>query len=117
MEIGFKAGEGSIEHFPARYDHDIETVSDLTTPEDFPRQPFGAIPIDGAANLARGGHAEARAPEAIGQYEDGHEAAVDAGALVVEALELRPPADPLGRGQFSVRRPPSSVYGPWRDGA
>ena len=51
--IRFKAGERSIEHFPARYDDDIERRVDLVTPEHLARQALGTVPDNGRPDLAR----------------------------------------------------------------
>jgi hypothetical protein len=51
--VGFKGGEGSIEHFPARHDHDVqsgprlERRSNLMAPEQLPRQALRAISANG----------------------------------------------------------------------
>ena len=56
--IGFKGGEGSIEHFPARHNHDVESRlrleswSDFVAPEQLPRQALRAISSDGRSQLA-----------------------------------------------------------------
>src|SRR5918992_4856973 len=75
--VGFKAGEGSIEHFAARYDDDVVTGRNLVTPEDFPRQAFGAVPFDRRTQLAGRGDAAALGFTAIGEQEHGHEPAGD----------------------------------------
>jgi hypothetical protein len=52
-EIGLEVGERSIEHFPARHNHEIqpwtrlERRSDLMAPEELSRQTFRAIPTNG----------------------------------------------------------------------
>ena len=46
--FGFEDGEGSIEHFPARHDDDIQAGIVLLPPEQFPGQPFRPVPLDGA---------------------------------------------------------------------
>jgi len=49
--IGFKAGEGGIEHFPARHDDDVEAGLDLMTPEDLAGQPFDTISLNRSAQF------------------------------------------------------------------
>ena len=46
MVIGFEAGEGGIEHFPARHDDDVGAGGHLVTPEHLAGEAFGAIAID-----------------------------------------------------------------------
>jgi hypothetical protein len=45
--VGFKAGEGSIEHFPARHDHDIKSGGHFVATEQLARQALGAVAFDG----------------------------------------------------------------------
>jgi hypothetical protein len=49
--VGFKAGERSIEHFPAGHDDNVEPFSDLIAPEHLAREPLEAIANDRAAEL------------------------------------------------------------------
>ena len=50
--VGLKAGERSIEHFPAGHDDNVEPFSDLIPPEHLARETFQAIPKDRAPELA-----------------------------------------------------------------
>ena len=97
--IGFEAGEGGIEHFPARYDDDVDTGGDFMAPEHLSGEAFGAVPNDGRPEFPRGGHAETRRSPAIWQHEQGYEASMDPSAILVDALELGPAADALGNRQ------------------
>jgi hypothetical protein len=99
VEIGFKTGEGCIQHFPPRHDDDVIRAGWFVTPEDFARQALGAIAFDGVPHLTRGGYAEAGAGPRRGEQEHGHEAPGDPCPLVVHALELGPAPDALGRPQ------------------
>jgi hypothetical protein len=45
--VGFEAGKGSIEHFPARHDHDIKSSGHSVAPEQLARQALGTIAFDG----------------------------------------------------------------------
>jgi hypothetical protein len=53
--IGFKGGEGSIEHFPARHNHYVQSWqrldswSDLVTPEQLPSQTLRTISTNGGS--------------------------------------------------------------------
>jgi hypothetical protein len=49
--VGFKAGERSIEHFPARHDHDVESGGHAVAPEDFTGKPFDTIAADSVSHL------------------------------------------------------------------
>jgi len=46
MVVGFEAGEGSIEHFPARDDDNVEAGFHLVAPEHLAGEALGAIAID-----------------------------------------------------------------------
>lgn len=97
--IGFEAGEGGIEHFPARHDDDVDAGGDFMAPEHLSGEAFGAVPFDGRPEFPRGSHTEAGCGSAIRQHEQCHEAAVDASALFVDALKFGPAADALGSRQ------------------
>ena len=97
--IGFEAGEGGIKHFPARHDHDVETGGDFMAPEHLSGEAFGAVPCDGRPDFPRGSHAKSWRGSAIRQHEQCHEAAMDASAVLIDALEFGPSADALGNRQ------------------
>jgi hypothetical protein len=93
--VGVKAGEGRIEHFPARHHDDIEAGCKFVAPEELAGEPFGSIPFHRRADLAGGSHAEPGRRSTVRHHEQHHESAVDADACVVGALELGPAPDPL----------------------
>jgi len=87
--VGFKAGEGSIEHFPARHDDNIESRCDLIPPEDLSRQTLGAVAIDRRSHLARCRDAEPGAGATVRYDEQHHQPAVEFDARLVGPFELR----------------------------
>ena len=97
--IGFEAGEGGIEHFPARHDDDVDAGGDFMAPEHLSGEAFGAVPFDGRPEFPRGGHTKAWCGTAIRQHEQCHEAAMDPSAFFVDALEFGPATDALGNRQ------------------
>ncbi len=99
--VGFKGGEGSIEHFPARHDDDVVAGGNLVTSEEFPRQALGAIAFHGVAELPGGSHAESGRLAAVAEQEHRHETAGNARPFVVDALELGPAPDPFRLRQAS----------------
>jgi len=120
LVIGFEAGEGGIEHFPARHDDDVETGGDLMAPEHLSGEAFGAVAFDGRPEFPRGGYAKPGRGPAIRQHEQCHEAAMDPGTVFVDVLEFGPAADALGSRQslpahgtrdLTVRRRQSAVSG------
>jgi hypothetical protein len=44
--ISFEAGEGGIEHFPARHNDDVEAGGHVVAPEHLAGEALGAIAID-----------------------------------------------------------------------
>ena len=97
--VGFEAGEGGIEHFPARHDDDVEAGGDFMAPEHLSGETFGAVPFDGRPEFPRGGHTKTWCGTAIRQHEQCHEAAMDPSAFFVDALEFGPAADAFGNRQ------------------
>jgi hypothetical protein len=72
--IDLEAGEGRIKHSPARHDDHVQARHDLMTPEDLPREAFGAIPLDSGTEFPAGRYAEPRDCSAVGDDEQRHEA-------------------------------------------
>jgi hypothetical protein len=95
--VGFKTGEGSIEHFPAGHDDDVVTGRDFVTPENFTRQALGAIALNSAAELARRRDAEAWSRSPVREQKHRHEPARNSSAILVNPLELTPAPHPLPR--------------------
>ena len=91
--VGFKAGEGGIEHFPARHEDDIESRSDLIPPEDLARQSLGAVAIDRRSQLARCRDTEPAAGAAVRHDEQHHQPAVQLDARLIRPFELGPVPD------------------------
>jgi len=52
--VVLETGKRRVEHFPARDDDDVQPGCNLMTPEDLPREPLGAIPLDRRTKLAAG---------------------------------------------------------------
>ena len=63
--IGFKAGKGRIEHFPARHEDDIQSRHRLLSPEQLAGKTFGAIPYNSGTELACGGYSESTMAVAV----------------------------------------------------
>jgi hypothetical protein len=107
--VDFKALKGGIEHFAARHDDDIERRSVLAWPalqgsEEFSRQPFRTIPINGGTQLPTCSHPESASGAGIGEHEDRHEPPVDSRSLLVDSFELGAAAHPLTRCQPTALR-------------
>jgi hypothetical protein len=52
--IDLNAGEGRIKHSAAWNDDDVQAGCDLMTPEDLPREPLGAIPLNRTTEFPTG---------------------------------------------------------------
>lgn len=124
--VGFKGGKGSIEHFPARHNHYVQSNrrlkswSDLVPPEQLPRQALRAISTNGRSQLAAGCHSETRILAGIPHDDQCHETRVKSSAFRIRAIELLTAADPLSRRQAawlghvaSLRRRQSDAFVPW----
>jgi hypothetical protein len=89
--VGFKSSEGSIEHFPARHNHDIPSRLHLESwfvaPEQFARQTLGAVSFNGCSQLAARRDAEPR-PAGPRNHDHRHEPSVVSDSLGIDALEI-----------------------------
>ena len=125
--VGFKSGEGSIEHFPARHNHYIqprpglESWSDLVAPEQLPRQALCAISTNGRSQLAACCDTQPRMLAGIPHDDQCHETRVKSSAFRVRAIKFPAAADALARRQAarlrhlaSLRQRPSGAFVPWR---
>jgi len=82
----------------------------LVAPERLANEPFGAIALDGIAQLSRGGDPEPGDRPAVGEDEDRHQAAAETRPLVVHLLKVAAAADALGRAESQVHGcPPMRV--------
>jgi hypothetical protein len=98
-EVCFEVWKGSIQHFTPGDDHDVVSARGFVAPEDLSGQTLGAIAFDRAAQLSCGGHTQPGSGRPVGQQEQGDESAVFPLSGGVDALEFRPPANPLGDRQ------------------
>jgi len=93
--IGFKGSQAGFEELATRHDDDVEACRDGVMPENFPYQTFGAISLDGAAELFRRRDPEAAPGLVVGQGEDRAEPTMEPRAVLVHLLEFTAPANPL----------------------
>jgi len=86
-EVGLEGGKGSIEHFPARHDDEIQSWarlehrSDLMAPEQLARQPFRAISTNRGSQFAAGGDPESRMLQRGRNGDERHEPRVNPAPL------------------------------------
>jgi hypothetical protein len=124
--VSFKGGEGSIEHFPARHYHHIqswrclENWSDLVAPEQLPRQTLRAISTNRRTQLAACRHTDPGVRAGIPHHDHCHETRVKSSAFRVRAIKFLAAADTLARRQAarlrhvaSLRQRPSDASVPW----
>jgi hypothetical protein len=97
--VSFKGGEGSIEHFPARHDHYVqsrlrlENWSDLVAPEQLPRQPLRAISSSRRSQFAARRDPQSWVSTRVRNDDDGHEPRVKSNSFCVRAFEFRATAN------------------------
>jgi hypothetical protein len=116
-EVSFKGGEGNIEHFPARHNHDIqsrlylESWSDFVAPEQLPRQTLRAISNDCRSKFTARGDTQPRVRTSIGNKDDSHETRVEPGPFRIRAFKFWTSPNALAGRQAKRRchRYPSSA--------
>jgi hypothetical protein len=99
VKIRFDVWEGSIEHFPPRHDHHVKARGTFATPEDFSRQPLGAVPLNRAAQPAGGRHSEPCPWASVREQEHSHEPTLKTRAVLINPFKIRSTADALRRHQ------------------
>jgi hypothetical protein len=97
--VGFKAGEGRMEHFPAWNDDDIEACGHLLAPEYLPRQALGAVPNDCGPEFPGCSHTEPQHGAAVRQYHQIHEPPAHPHSLAVDTFEIGSASDALDSRQ------------------
>jgi hypothetical protein len=97
--IGFKAGEGRIEHFSARHDDHIQARRRFLLSEQLAGETLGPVPHNRGAELPGCGNAKAALRAAVWRHEQGHEPSGQPQALFVRLLEFRTPSDPFLPGK------------------
>jgi hypothetical protein len=106
--VGFKDGEGSIEHFPARHNHNVESrlrvEKGLVAPEQLPRETFCAISANSRSQLAAGRYSQPRVRARVRDNDDGHEPRVNPDSSRIRTFKLRAAANSLmGRQAARLR--------------
>ena len=94
-KICLEDGVGDIEQFPARNHDDVERRLVRVVPENLSNQPFSAIAAHRVAELSGGHDPKPRLPFAVRRHDKRKEAALDSEPDLKNALEIRPPADPV----------------------
>ena len=93
--ISFKDSQAGFEQPSTGHNDDIEPWRDLVTSKNLSYQPFSSISLNGAAEFLRRGYPQAPRFLLVGQEKNRAEAAIEANAVLVDLLEVGPPADPL----------------------
>ncbi len=87
-EVGFKIVERGIEHFPARYNDDIQPGRRLVVPEQLADETLGSIADDRRAELSCCGNTQPRPNRPVRRHEQGHEPPLQPHALLIGPLEI-----------------------------
>jgi len=124
--VGFKDGQGGVEHLALGYDHDVEPWRDVVVTKNLSNQSFSLVPLNGSAEFFRRRDAQTSDRPVVGQDEHGRKAPVDPYAAFIDFLKLGAAADvfmrpeprqilyslltvrrfrPLARRRFSTSRP------------
>ena len=91
--IGFKDGQGGVEHLTLGHDHDIKPGRDVVTTENLSYQSFCSVSLNGSAELFRRRDAQAPHRPVVGQNEHGCVAPVNPCAAFIDFLKLGAAAD------------------------
>jgi hypothetical protein len=97
--IGFKAGEGRIEHFPARHDDDIQARRRFLLSEQLAGETLGPVPHDRGAEFPCGGNTQSTSFAAVWRYEQRHEPAGQPPAVLIRLLEFWSSSDAFVPGK------------------
>jgi hypothetical protein len=101
--IGFKDGQGGVEHLAFGYDHDIKPGRDVVTTENLSYQSFRSVPLNGSAELFRRRDAQTPRRTVVGQDEHGCVAPVNPCAPFIHFLKLGTAANVFMRPEPSQR--------------
>jgi hypothetical protein len=107
-ELEFKAGKGRIDELSARHHDDIEGRTWLVVTKQLSNATLGAVPHDGAPDLARGRDTQPRYRTLASSQEHHHVAAADLEAFRVDPFELRAAPNVLSRTESLAQCLPRS---------
>ena len=110
--VGFKDGQGGVEHLALGYNHDIKPRRDVVSTENLSYQSLSSVSLNGSAKLFRRRDAQASDRAVVGQDEHGRVAPVNPGAAFIDFLKLgaaadafmRPEPRQMGYSLLTVRR-------------
>src|SRR6185503_20007656 len=86
--VGFKDGQGGVEHPAFGYDHDIKPWRDVIVTKNLSNQSFSPVSLNRSAELLRRRDAQPSDRAIVGQYEHSRKAPVDPDAAFIDVLKL-----------------------------
>jgi len=110
--VAFKGGEFGGEELAFRDKDDVEAGPRFVPPVELSRQALGSVANDRASKLACGSHPDSACRQAGSKQEDGHEAAAELQALLINSFEIRATAYALVRPQRGFLRHSTSTRQP-----
>jgi hypothetical protein len=93
--FGFKGFQAGVEELSLRYDHEIESGSELVLSKNLANQSFCSISSDGSTKPARRRDAQPGARERVRQHEHRRISTVHLEPEIVDPLEVCPPPEML----------------------
>src|SRR5438067_2927167 len=115
--VGFKDGQGGVKHFAPGNDDDIKPGCDVVTAKNLAYEPFGAVPLNGTAELFRGGNTEPPNRAMVRQDEHRRVSSLDTRTALVDFLKFGAAADMFMRpepGQMVLFAADGQALAPFR---
>ena len=100
--IGFKGSQRGLEQLAARHNDDVEACRQFGAPENLPYQSFGAVSLNGAAQLLRRRNPQPADRLFVGENEQRAVAAANPGAVLVDLLKFGVTPDSLVAMKASI---------------
>jgi len=91
--VGFKDGQGGVEHLALGHNHNVEPGRDVVVTKNLSNQSFSLVPLNGSAEFFRRRDAQTSDRPVVGQDEHGRKAPVDPYAAFIDFLKLGAAAD------------------------
>jgi hypothetical protein len=101
--LGLNGSQAGVEQLALGDNDDVEPRRNLVTTENLSNESFGPVSLDCSTQALRGRDAQAADGQTIRQEEQRRKTSTNAEPLLVDTLELSPPADALVRPEICHR--------------